>query len=90
MRRAFFSSSRFLTTQFCARHATGLANALSAIVTSDGTRSGDARIGAAEEDVLSRRFEIVIGDRVRAGPVPRHDRLRVLADRLDVRDIASR
>ena len=49
----------------------------------------DRRIGAAEHDVLARRLEVVVLDRVGAGPVPAGDCLRVLADRLDVAHVAA-
>ena len=48
----------------------------------------DRRIGSAEHDVLARGLEIVVLDQVWAGPVPAADRLAVLADRLDVGDVA--
>ena len=88
-RRAFFSSSRFFTCQRCERQAGGFATTLFVIVMSDGTRLAIVGIGAAEDDVLAGRLQVVVGDRERPRPVPSGDRLRVLGDRLDVRDVRS-
>ena len=50
----------------------------------------NARIGAAEYDVLGGALEIVVRDRVRPRTVPSGDRLRVLSNRLDVGNPAAR
>ena len=47
------------------------------------------RIGAAEHQVFAGRFEIVVGDGVGTGTVPAADRLRVLADRLDLVNVGA-
>ena len=57
---------------------------------SDGTRSADRRVGAAEHHVLARRLEVVVHDAERPRPVPARDRLRVGADLLEVGEVASR
>ena len=55
-------------------------------VARDQIRNGG--IGAAKEDVDARGFEEIVLDRVRAGAVPSRDRLRLLAERFDVGDVA--
>jgi predicted nicotinamide N-methyase len=48
---------------------------------------GNRRVGPAEEQVLTGGFEVIVGDRERARPIPSGDRLRVLAIGLDLGDV---
>ena len=47
----------------------------------------NARIAAAEHHVLAGGLEVVVLDQIRAGSVPAHDRLGVLLDALEVREV---
>ena len=47
----------------------------------------DARIGAPKHDVLARAFQVVVDDAKRSGTIPAADRLRVVADAVNLRDV---